>query len=168
MHLAHLLCQEDARFWAHWNYSFDVHLDCLGQYPLLHPEFPQEHRGTAAAVAAGLISVILNRLLIWRWHSSSRERMWQPGWISENHAEFKKRKIGRRKWQSTLVLLPGGYHGQKSRRAAARGSTWPPGTHSWEGWGRRVGNPINRDRTKKKKKRGYMLCNFISTYNILK
>ena len=33
---------EDARIWAHWNYSFDMHLNYLGPVFLffLHPKFP--------------------------------------------------------------------------------------------------------------------------------
>ena len=59
---------EDARVWAHWNYSFDMHLNYLGLVScFLHPEFPS--RGTTevgggvgstqATVAAGLMQVTL-------------------------------------------------------------------------------------------------------------
>ena len=102
-----------------------------------------------------------------RWHSSSTSCMWQPGWISreswwvKEKKERKKEKNRRRKWQSTLVFLPGRYHGQKSLEGCS------PWVHMTEHTRMRGVEEeglvaINRGRTKRKKKKGYILCNFIS------
>ena len=42
---------EDARVWAEWSHSFDMHLSFLGQYPVFsHPEFPLGSPWGVAAV----------------------------------------------------------------------------------------------------------------------
>ena len=44
--------------WAHWNHSFDMHLNCLRDHPaFLHPESPQGAPLGEAAAADGLLSV---------------------------------------------------------------------------------------------------------------
>ena len=139
MHLALVCVWEDARFWARWNYSFEVHLNCLGPVsPFSTLNSLREHRWTAAAVAAGLMSVILH-LLIWKV-TFFMHMMHVTTWVNLQRIMLslkKERENRRRKWQSTLVFLPGRYHGPKSLEGC---SPWGHMTaHAHErGGGRRV------------------------------
>ena len=55
VNLVLLHVREDARVWAYWNYSFNVHLD----YPVFLPPEPRQVHVGVAAVAAGLSVAIL-------------------------------------------------------------------------------------------------------------
>ena len=60
---------EDARVWAQWKHSFDVHLNYLGPVSyFLHPESLQSAQLGVAAVTDGLILCLL-------WHSWSQAQI---------------------------------------------------------------------------------------------
>ena len=127
-------------------------LTVSGRYPLLHPEFPQGAQvdGSCSGSWLDVCNPSLTDMEgdILHPHDACDNLGESP----ENHAEFKKkkRKNRRRKWQSTLVFLPGRYHGQKSREGCSPWGHMTEHTHM-RGVEEEGLVAINRGRSKKKR-----------------
>ena len=80
-YLALVYVQEDASIWAHWNHSFDVHLNYLGPVSSFSPSWTSSGY-VAGAAGFGLMRAISFVYGYGRWHFSSTEAFW---WTSCYH-----------------------------------------------------------------------------------
>ena len=82
---------EDARVWAHWNYSFDMHLNYLGLVScFLHPEFPS--RGTT-------------ELGGWSWEHTGYSGCWVDAGNLDCLLDWQATFLCLQNWQATFFFV---------------------------------------------------------------